>query len=188
MARKSALAKEPPVNQPQGRSLVGPISKPQRLSPGVYRNIQGQLVGSRGQKLPGRRPMPQQSAPTATNVPNQNQQQMVGNQQQLTNLLGGNNNQQNIGQGLSSMLPNNQYQPQWREPAPMRMNEQFMGDPYFGQPQPMMQQPMMQSLSPQALSEMYQWFQKQQAQSAQAPNQPGQEPMVNNRMPEGKMM
>ena len=187
MAKKSALAKEPPMAQPKSQSVSAAVPKLQRVSPGIYRNAQKQLVGSRGQQLPGRRPMPQQSAPTAANVPNQNQQQMVGNEERFANIsdVG---NQQNIGQGLSSMLPNNQYQPQWREPAPMRMNEQFMGDPYFGQPQPMMQQPMMQSLSPQALSEMYQWFQKQQAQSAQAPNQPGQEPMVNNRMPEGKMM
>jgi len=183
MAKKSALAKEPPMAQPKSQSVSAAVPKLQRVSPGIYRNAQKQLVGSRGQQLPGRRPMPQQSAPTAANVPNQNQQQMVGNQQQLTNLLGGNNNQQNIGQGLSSMLPNNQYQPQWREPAPINMNGQFEPNPSF-----VRQLPMMQSLSPQALSEMYQWFQKQQAQSAQAPNQPGQEPMVNNRMPEGKMM
>lgn len=72
MARKTAMKKEPTVSiavpkaekerlrnlKPGGPSLSdgviqGKPSAPKRLSPGVYRSSTGELVGSKGQALPG---------------------------------------------------------------------------------------------------------------------------------------
>lgn len=84
MARKTAMKKEPskvsvaipqseknrlakPGNFQPGPAgmaerLAGGVTQPplKRLSPGVYRNAQGQLVGNKGQALPGQRPQPRQ--------------------------------------------------------------------------------------------------------------------------------
>jgi hypothetical protein len=64
MARKTVMSKEPgnisialPKSEKERlqRRKASPL---RRLSPGVYRNLQGQLVGSKGQALP-KQPQPQ---------------------------------------------------------------------------------------------------------------------------------
>lgn len=143
MARKTAMSKEPgnvSIALPQSEKdrLAGRKPQPspplrqapmQRLSPGVYRNSQGQLVGSRGQRLPG------QSTPRGQmpSVPTEQQPQMPP--------------PQNVGQGLSAGLLPAGPQPSWRPPAP----NQPMGQPQqpgFGMYQP---------LSPEMMASMPWW-------------------------------
>lgn len=81
-ALKGALAAAPSRG---GRVSSLPVGAPpaqglQRLSPGVYRNQQGQLVGSRGQSLPGQRP--QQRPPVAMPAQAPTQQPQAPMQQQ----------------------------------------------------------------------------------------------------------
>jgi hypothetical protein len=70
----------------------------QRLSPGVYRNPQGQLVGNKGQSLPGQRSQQQRPMPS--------QQPNVGN------VLAG------AAQGANQFQPRQPMQPATRPPMP----------------------------------------------------------------------
>ena len=64
MARRTAMSKEPKTESSRGKSLMDspdmrrlpgkPSDQLTRVSPGVYRNRQGKLVGSRGQSLGNR--------------------------------------------------------------------------------------------------------------------------------------
>jgi len=106
-SEKDRLAGRPPQASPpvrQGPSL-------QRVSPGVYRNQRGQLVGSRGQALPRQSP-PRGQMP---NLPTEEQPQMPP--------------RQNVGQGLTTNLSNGQSQPSYRPPAPNAPMWQFQQPP-----------------------------------------------------------
>lgn len=115
-----------------GRVTSLPVGKPpastaglQRLSPGVYRNQQGQLVNSSGGALPGQRPQqqrPQQRPPF---------QAMPG--QQINQAA------------IDAMNLAQQQQPTWRPPAPLPQDGQAMyytgGTPNFNELTGMYNQP-----------------------------------------------
>lgn len=89
-----------------------------RLSPGVYRNPQGQLVNSKGGSLPNQQP--------------QRPQQMPNRFNDISSILG----------GAAGQQPQNPYlrfdqQPQWRQPAPYQPGQGNMmwmgGSPNFNE-------------------------------------------------------
>jgi hypothetical protein len=103
MARKTAMGKEPgnvsialPKSekerfQPGKPGMIDAITggmkqggkeQLKRLSPGVYRNNMGQLVGSKGQSLPGQPSLKQRALNAANQALNPNQQQPVSDQNQ----------------------------------------------------------------------------------------------------------
>jgi len=166
MAAKGSALKGALAAAPRGGRVTSlPVGKPpaptaglQRLSPGVYRNQQGNLVNSSGGALPGQRP--QQRPPVA--MPTQG----TGSQVLIT--------------------PTPQQQPTFRPPAPLPQDGQAMfytgGTPNFNELTGMYNQPaysypgqdywkyMMQSSVPQQGI--------QQAASQATPQQPQQQGIV----------
>lgn len=101
---KGALA-TPPRG---GRVTSLPVGAPpestlglQRMSPGVYRNPQGQLVNSKGGELPGQR----QKRPQPQQIP-QRPSMTVPNQQMITDAIAG------VGAGAGAAFGNKPYQKQ----------------------------------------------------------------------------
>jgi hypothetical protein len=101
---KGALATRPRG----GRVTSLPVGAPpkstlglQRMSPGVYRNPQGQLVNSKGGELPGQR----QKRPQPQQIP-QRPSMTVPNQQMITDAIAG------VGAGAGSAFGNKPYQKQ----------------------------------------------------------------------------
>lgn len=152
MARKTAMGKEPgtvsiavpqsekdrmktggkfqPGNADMAKRIVegskpGPL---QRLSPGVYRNSAGELVGSKGQSLPGRKA--QSLTERALNAANRT---MGDNRRPPT---------QSSVQGLAQ-APNMQAPPQQSQPMPQDQMNAAMQATNLGQqfPYPFQMQP-----------------------------------------------
>lgn len=133
MARKGIMNKNP------GR-VAGILNQPtnaaaglQRLSPGVYRNAQGNLVGNKGQAIPGARPpMPRpapqrpagQSLTGAMQPPAQPPMQAPAPQAAppSTSFPQPPMPQNNP----ADQVAGSYQQPQWRQPAPYGQNEPMM--------------------------------------------------------------
>lgn len=180
-----------------GALAGGPKGGLQRVSPGVYRNQQGGLVGSKGQQLPGNRQQPQRpniNLTTPAPRPPMNggapgsqfsqedfarmRDQFQQTQQGGMMYAGGSPNfNESTGQYHTNGMPQGGYQ-QYKKPFPMGnmpMRQPFMGG-YQPQMPGMMQQPMyQQSYMPQQYEQMDQQFQQPQQQPQQpVPFNPGQ--------------
>ena len=197
MAKKTAMRKEPsnvsvalPKSEKDRLSNAGTFlpgspgmankiiegAKPlplKRLSPGVYRNSQGQLVGNKGQPLPGQRRQspieaalgaanqsrPQQQPP-ASMPQNGNAPSMVG--QIMQDMPAENPNEQMIGRAAENRSWGNK---------PYFNNMPQMSRPFMGQ------NPMMGGFSPEQMNQLYQRFeQPQQSQSVSGMLQQGGQP------------
>ena len=182
MARKGIMNKNPSrvagiLNQPTNAA-----TGLQRLSPGVYRNAQGNLVGNKGQAIPGARPpMPRpapqrpagQSLTGAMQPPAQPPMQPPAPQAAPPSTSFP---QPPMPQGNpADQVAGSYQQPQWRQPAPYGQNEPMMRSAVMPEQMPGQMYRDFQggNFSPEQMSQLYQRFQQPQQQMGQL--QPGEQ-------------